>query len=105
MNYELKGFIAKIVSFLLIGLGVYQILISLNDIFFVFPHLNPSQSLSLPKIKVNLIEKAVLLYATMVFDGIYGVVLLLKPSEKIRIINLMIGIFLTIVSIFFITKI
>jgi len=99
---NLKNIITKLTSFILLFSGAYQTLLSLNAIFFIYPHLNPHQEEVI--IKEGLIEKAFLLFATMVVDGIYGIILLIKPSKKIEVIHLIAGMVLIVVSFFFITQ-
>ncbi|MBL7150524.1 hypothetical protein ISS86_01185 [Candidatus Microgenomates bacterium] len=101
---DLKSFAAKITSLVLIFSGLYQTFLSLNAIFFIYPHLNPNQARSSLVIQSGFIEKALLLYATMLIDGIYGAILLFKSSKEIEILHILIGIVLVIFSLFFITK-
>lgn len=101
---ELKDFVTKITSLALIFSGIYQIFLSLNAIFFIYPHLNPGYVHSSPVTQRGLIEKALLLYVTMVISGVYGIALLLKPSKEVEIIHIILGILLTVASIFLITK-
>lgn len=101
---DLKNLVTKITSFTLIFFGLYQILLSLNAIFFIYPHLISRHAYSSLIIQEGLIEKALLLYAMMVTNGIYGIALLLKPSREVEIIHILFGLLLTVVSIIFITK-
>lgn len=101
---ELKDFAQKIISFILILSGIYQIFLSFNAIFFIYPQLVPSQRRFSYLTEMGLTDKALLLYATMIIDGIYGLGLLLKPSREVEIFHLVFGAVLAIVSIFFITK-
>lgn len=101
---DLKHLLAKVISILLILFGIYQIFLSLNAIFFIYPHLTDYQGYHLLWIEEGLIEKALLLYATMVVNGIYGVVLLFKPIQEVKIIHIFGGIAIFIVSVFFVVQ-
>ena len=101
---DLKSFAAKITSLILIFSGLYQTFLSLNAIFFIYPHLNLSQARSSLVIQSGFIEKALLLYTTMLVDSVYGATLLFKQSKEIEILHILIGIVLVMFSLFFITK-
>lgn len=66
---SLKYLSAKLTSIALIFLGAYQILLSLTAIFFIYPYLNPYGRDALI-IQERLIEKALILYASMVASRI-----------------------------------
>lgn len=100
---DLKQLAAKLTSSALIILGSYQILLSITAIFFVYPYLYPYGREAII-IQEGLIEKGLILYASMVVSGIYGVLLLFKPTEKVKIIHLLAGILIFIVSLFFVTQ-
>ena len=99
---NLKNLVTKITSLVLIFAGLYQTLLSLNAVFFIYPSLSRTRPSFI--IQESLIGKALLLYATMISDGIYGLVLLFKPSQEVKTIHLIAGILLAVFSIFFITK-
>lgn len=101
---ELKPLFTRIISLFLIFFGLYQILLSTKAIFFVYPYLSPTDLGFSSIIQEGLIEKALLLYATMIIDGIYGITLLLKPIKEVEIIHLILGILIGIASVISITK-
>lgn len=100
---DLKHFTARLTSLALIASGLYQTLLSLNAIFFIYPHLTPQARETLI-IQEGLIEKALILYASMVISSIYGVMLLFKPAEKLKIVHILSGAIIFVGSIFFITQ-
>jgi hypothetical protein len=102
MDY--KNFVAKTVSIILILSTVYQILLSINAIFFLYPELISGNHQVSLRLEMGLADKALLLYATMIVDGAYGLGLLLKPSREVEIFHIVLGAILAILSIFFITK-
>lgn len=98
-----KKLLAKIVSIGMIAFSVYQIFLSLNAIFFIYPKLEavgPGSTI----IEEGLVEKAILIYVSMFTNGLYGTVLFLKPSEKIKIFHIVTGILIFVGSIFFVVE-
>jgi hypothetical protein len=55
-------------------------------------------------IEAGLIEKALILYVTMVASGVFGSILLLKPSSKVKTFHIVLGILIFIISALFTTK-
>lgn len=100
---SLKQLATKLTSLALIILSSYQILLSITAIFFIYPYLYPYGREAII-IQEGLVEKALILYASMVASGIYGVTLLFKPTEKVKIIHLLAGILIFIFSLFFVTQ-
>ena len=80
---DLKHTLAKIVSGSLILFAAYQTLISFYSIFFIYPKLNTFNQKNY-LIQEGLIEKALIIYFSMVVSGLYGVILLFKPSSKLN---------------------
>lgn len=101
---DLKHLLAKALSILLILSGIYQILLSFNAIFFIYPYLTDYQGYRPFWIEEGLIEKALLLYAIMVVNGIYGVALLFKPPQEVKIIHILGGVLIFIGSAFFVIQ-
>lgn len=99
----LKKILARLVSILLIVLGLFNTLLSVQAIFFIYPKLRIDIRTPID-IQAGLVEKALVLYLTMVVDGTYGLVLLLKPAEKIKTIHIVIGFLIFVASIFFVSK-
>ena len=99
---DIKDFVTKITSLTLVFTGFYQIFLSLNAVFFIYPSFDQTRPSF--TIQEGLIEKALLLYATMISDSIYGLALLFKPSQEVKTIHVIIGILLAVFSIFFITQ-
>ncbi len=100
---NLRPLLAKITSVGLIISGLYQILLSIHATFFIYPNLQPlGQETFL--IQEGLVEKALLLYASMMTSGIYGTALLFKPKEKVKILHIIFGVLLFFGSIFFVSK-
>jgi len=97
---DLKHFAAKFTSLALIAWGAFQVLLSFNAIFFIYPHLNPRGGGAF-FIQEGLIEKALTLYASMVASGLYGFLLLFKPEEKVKIVHILFGVLILAGSVFF----
>ena len=100
---DIKHLAAKITSVFLIASSIYQTFLSLNAIFFIYPNLEFSQQDKFT-IQTGLVEKALVLYISMVAAGIYGLALILKPIEKISLINIIFGLVIFLASIFFVTQ-
>jgi len=98
-----KKTLAKIISFGLILFSFYQIWLSLQAIFFIYPKLQFHQTNSLI-LEEGLVEKALLIYASMITSGLYGMLLFFKPSEKIKLIHIFTGIVIFIASLFFVVE-
>ena len=99
-----KKLVVNILSFFLILVGGYQMIFSLQRIFFLYPHLHPSSWRHSLLLQEGLIEKAFILYLTMVVDGFYGLSLLFKPIEKIKLAHLIAGLLIALFSVSFITE-
>lgn len=93
---DLKHLAAKVVSISLILFGLYQIFLSLDAIFFVYPNLGKEgYSLAMQK---ELFQKAVFIYLGTIVNGIYGFILFFKPAHEIKVMNILTGIALGVVS-------
>lgn len=101
---DLKHFLVKALSILLILSGIYQIFLSLYAIFFVYPHLSSYQGYCSFWIEEGLIEKALFLYVIMIIDGFYGITLLFKPTREVKIAHILAGILIFLGSAFFISQ-
>jgi len=99
-----KYILTKFVSITLILSGFYHLFLSINAIFFIYPDLHPNNYRTSLILQKGLIEKALLIYAVMIVNGTYGLSLLFKSSQEVKIIHTIIGIFIAIASVFFITK-
>lgn len=99
-----KHKLAKLTSFLLIGFGIYQIFYSTLLLLFVYPHLDFDKSYSGILLYESLIEKALVYYASMIVNGIYGTSLLFKPREKLTYLQIVGGLFIFGLGILFVTK-
>ncbi|HUW21792.1 MAG TPA: hypothetical protein VMW41_03910 [Candidatus Bathyarchaeia archaeon] len=100
----MKNILSKIVSYLLIIFGFYHIILSAVSIFFIYPiifHTNEYHSF---QIQEGLVEKAIIIYVSTVIDGFYGIALLVKPTDQIKTVHILAGLFIFVFSIFFITK-
>jgi hypothetical protein len=98
-----RRLLTKVVSLALIVSGLYQIILSLNAIFFIYPNLHPQGQEALI-FQEGLVEKALILYASIITTGIYGTILLFKPEEEVKIIHIVFGILIFVGSIFFVVK-
>ena len=101
---DFKHILTRIVSVILILSGFYHLFLSINAIFFIYPDLHPDNYRASLILQKGLIEKALLIYAVMIVNSTYGLALLLKPSQEVKIIHAIIGVFIAIASVFFITK-
>ncbi|MFC1789970.1 hypothetical protein ACFLZP_00630 [Patescibacteria group bacterium] len=94
----------KVLSILLITFGFYHILISVILIFFIYPRqLGSPQSVSLYSQK-SLVEKAIVLYLTTIVDGFFGIALLAKPKDEIKIFHLLAGLGILLFSVIFVSR-
>lgn len=101
---DLKHFLVKALSILLILSGIYQVFLSLNAIFFIYPYYASNYGYHLLWVEEGLVEKALILYATMIANGMYGVTLLFKPIREVKIAHIFIGILIFLGSAFFISQ-
>jgi hypothetical protein len=101
---DLKHVLAKIISLLLIFSGLYQIFLSFNAIFFVYPQLSKFHGYQTLSVEGGLVEKAIIIYISMIVSGTYGLALLFKPAPQIKIAHIIIGILIFIGSLFFISQ-
>ena len=101
---DLKHLLAKITSVLLIVFSLYQTLLSLNSIFFIYPRLNSNGDQELLLLEQGLVEKAIIIYLSMLATGIYGFVLLFKPQNQVKILHIVFGLLIFGASLFFVSK-
>lgn len=101
---DLKHFLVKALSILLILSGIYQIFLSLKAIFFVYPYYANNYGYRPFWVEEGLVEKALILYLTMVVNGMYGITLLFKPAREVRIAHIFVGILIFLGSVFFISR-
>lgn len=99
-----KNRFAKLTSVLLIGTGVYQIIYSTILLVFVYPHLKFGFGESSILLYESLIEKALVYYASMIVNGIYGASLLFKPKEEITYLQIIGGLIIFALGVFFVTR-
>lgn len=95
---------AKLTSVLLIGTGLYQIIYSAILLVFVYPHLKFSVGESGILLHESLIEKALVYYASMIVNGIYGFSLLFKPKEEVTYLQIIGGMIIFALGILFVTR-
>lgn len=100
---DFKDKLAKLTSFLLIGFGIYQIIYSTILLFFVYPHLRFTGESGV-LLYESLIEKALVYYASMVVNGIYGMTLLFKPKEELTYLQILGGLIIFALGILFVTR-
>lgn len=102
MDWKHKS--AKFISILLIGSGIYQVLYSSILIFFVYPHLKFGTGESGFLLYKSLIERALVYYASMIVSGIYGISLLFKSKEEVTYLQILGGLIIFTLGIFFVTR-
>lgn len=100
----LKNKLAKFVSILLIGSGIYQTLYSGALLVLVYPQLKFGDGQSGTILYESLIEKAIVYYVLMIVNGVYGLGLLFKPKEKLTYIQIIGGLIIFALGFFFVTK-
>ncbi len=100
---DIKHLLAKITSVALVVTSLYQIYLSLISVLFIYPRLANLQGHQTLSLEGSLIEKAIIIYISMMVTGAYGIGLLLKPSYQIKIAHIVVGVIIFIASIFFIT--
>lgn len=99
-----KHRLSRLTSILLIGSGVYQVIYSSVLIIFVYPHLKFSVGESGILLHESLIEKALVYYASMIVNGIYGFSLLFKPKEEVTYLQIIGGMIIFALGILFVTR-
>ncbi len=99
-----KHKLAKLTSALLIGFSVYQIIYSSALLVFVYPKLKFGTGDSGFLLYESLIEKALVYYASMIINAIYGISLLFKPREEITYLQIIGGLIVFALGILFVTK-
>ncbi len=99
-----KYYVGKITSALLIGFSVYQIIYSTFLLILVYPNLNLSRGPSGALLYESLVEKALVYYASMIINGIYGMSLLFKKKEELTYLQIVGGLIIFALGLFFITK-
>lgn len=100
---QFKPLSARIISIALIIFSLYQTFLSLNSIFFIYPQLNPGGQDS-QLIQTGLVEKAFLIYLSMIASGVYGAFLLFRPKEEVKFIQIISGVLIFLISFFFVVK-
>lgn len=102
MDWKYK--VGKLTSVLLIGFGIYQIIYSTILLILVYPNLDLSQGYSSVLLYESLIEKALVYYASMIINGIYGMSLLFKKKEELTYLQILGGLIIFGLGVFFVTK-
>ena len=97
---DLKHLTAKAVSVSLIFFGLYQVYLSINSIFFIYPRLAEGAGYS-RVMQEGLFQKAIFIYLSMIIDGVYGFALFLKPAHEIKIMHIVTGAVIGTVSFIF----
>lgn len=100
---RLKRLLARLVSLVMVGNGLYQMYLSINSIFFIYPQLT-TQAPGAMTLQAGLMEKAILIFISMIANGVYGVALLFKPEEKIQILHIILGVTIFVGSLFFVQE-
>lgn len=89
----------KIVALSLIGSSFYHIYISINEVLFIFPQISfVGDTQAANDLYVELIKKAIILSFGLITQGFYGVSLLIKANVNTKIIHIILGIVLFIIS-------
>ena len=89
----------KIVAFSLIGSSFYHIYISINEVLFVFPQISfVGDTQAANDLYIELIKKAIILSFGLITQGFYGVTLLIKANVNTKIIHIVLGVILFIIS-------
>lgn len=101
---DLKYKLGKLTSVLLIGFGVYQIIYSAVLLVFIYPHLKFGVGYSSALLYESLIEKALVYYASMIINGIYGISLLFKTREEVTYLQIIGGLIIFGLGILFVTR-
>jgi len=102
MDWKYKS--ARLTSILLIGFGIYQVFYSSALSVFVYPYLKSGFGEPGILLYESLIEKALVNYASMIVNGIYGISLLFKPREKVTYLQIIGGLIVFALGILFTTK-
>ena len=96
--------LSKVISLLLIFVGLYQIFYSTSQLVFVYPEIKINNNQTGQLIQQALLQKAIVDTLIIVVAGIYGYLLLFKPEEKIKTYHVVAGFIISLFSLFFVTR-
>ena len=99
-----KHKLAKLVSILLIGAGLYNIAYSSYLLTVVYPKLKITYDLAGLSLQEGMVEKAFVHYISLIVNGFYGIGLMFKPREKLTYIQVFGGIILFSLTTLFVIK-
>ena len=99
-----KKLISKILSWAMIGTGIYQILYSIFLMFFVYPHYQGSSEINPEIIGRSLLEKGIVMYLSLILNTTLGLALLFTPEHKLRFYQIFIGVLLLGLTLFYVTS-
>jgi len=89
----------KIVALSLIASSLYHVYIAVNEILFVFPQISfIGDANTANDLYIELVKKAIILTFGLFTEGFYGVSLLVKANVNTKIIHIVLGILLFIIS-------
>ncbi|MBU1126732.1 MAG: hypothetical protein ABIH88_03270 [Patescibacteria group bacterium] len=99
-----KHKLAKLVSILLIGAGLYNIAYSSYLLTVVYPKLKITYDSAGLSLQEGMVEKAFVHYISLIVNGFYGIGLMFKPREKLTYIQVFGGIILFSLTTLFVIK-
>lgn len=99
-----KHKLAKLVSILLVGAGIYNIAYSSYLLTVVYPKLKVTYDLAGLSLQEGMVEKAFVHYISLIVNGFYGIGLMFKPREKLTYIQVFGGIVLFALTTLFVIK-
>lgn len=93
--YQIK----KIVAVVLIIVPFYNVYNAIRDILVVFPQLSQTNHLYQDQsLYISLIKKAIIISSSLFIDSFYGFVLLVKPKASTKLIHIIFGLLILILS-------
>lgn len=99
-----KHALAKIISILLVGGGLYNIVYSSYLLLVVYPKLKVSYDITGLALQEGMVEKAFIHYISLILNGFYGIGLMFRPKEKLTYIQILGGFIIFVLTTFFVIK-
>jgi len=97
---KLLFFSKKVVALGLIFFSLYGVYIAVKEIIFVLPQISFMGNLiNAQKLYMDLLKKAIIISSHLFLDSFYGFSLLIKPMAATKIIHIVLGAIIFIISV------
>ena len=90
--------VKKVVALTLIINAFIVMILAIKDIFTLTKYLEIADVLSLNQLQLEVFKKAVIISSSLFIDSLYGFSLLIKPSHKTKLIHVILGIIIFMIS-------